>query len=257
MSTYTSYDDVFQDVLTAYGNAAPDHQIVVGDLLYVRAAGLASAMWGLYREADWVERQIWPDTADPDSVIHHAGQIGLSQQSGEDVAGLLARFLARLRTPAAGGNAIDIQNWAMAVPSGSEAIASVKCYPAGYGPGTRVIVVKKVDGTPASDALLAAIKADSLVRGPVAPAAVYVLNPATFPIDISITMVGGSSDLARTLISSWMASLESSQSVNPLVFQAFGYQAGATIVTVNSPTVVTTPTQWGLVTVNSLLVNGV
>lgn len=258
MSLFQTYDDALQRVLTDYGNASPDHQVVVGDPVYMRAVGLASALWGLDREADWVLRQIFPDTADADQVAHFAGQLGLVQQSAEDAGSLLSRVLARLRTPAAGGNATDYEQWAAAVPKGSEAVSSIKAFTAGYGPGTVVIVVSKADGTPISPELAQSIKLDALQRGPVAPANVYVLSPSVIDLDVSVTMVGGDSSLARSLIADYMATLGPGQAVSPFAFRGFAFQAGATQVTVVAPgsDALISPPKWGVVVLGTLLVNG-
>lgn len=249
MSRYKSFDALFSAILTAYQNAGLASSITVGDELYVRGAGLASVVWGAYRECDWVANQIWPDTASNENLLHWGTLFGLTKNDGESYAAYLSRLLQRLRNPPGGGNKVDYEDWAMEVSYGTEVPSQVTCYGGmdGYGPGTVVLVVEKSDGTLASAALLAAIRSHVLEKGPVVPAEVYVIAPTPASIDISLTMTGGDLALARQLIQSFLGALATGQTVYPEVFSAFCWQAGATAVELKSPTSAVSPGKFGRV----------
>lgn len=256
MSQYKSFDALFSSILTAYQNAGLATSITVGDELYVRAAGLASLVWGTYRECDWVANQIWPDTASDENLLHWGAIYGLTKNEGETYASYLARLLQRLRNPTGGGNKTDYEGWAMEVSYGSEVPSQVTCYGGAdaYGAGTVVLVVSKADGTLASTELLAAIRTHVLEKGPVVPAEVYVLAPEPTSITVSLTMTGGDTALALQLIQSFLASLATGQTVYPEVFAAFCWQAGATSVVQASPLAVVAPGKFGRVEASSVTV---
>lgn len=254
--SYKSFDAVFAAVLTAYQNAGLAACITVGDELYVRAAGLASVAWGLYRESEWTKNQIWPDSASEDNLIHWGGVYGLSKNAGESFAAFLDRVLKRWRNKEGGGNKTDCENWAMEVSYGSESASSAKCYGGvdAYGPGTGVLVITKSDGTDPSSALLDAIKSYVLQKGPVEPAELYVVAPTKTSVAVSLKMSGGDTALAASLIQAFMAALSTGQVVYPEVFKAFCWQAGATNVTLLSPTEMTAPSKFGKVVASSISV---
>lgn len=251
---YTSFDDLFQTVLTAIQNASQGRQIAKGDPLFQRAAGFSSAVWGLYRQADWTRDQIWADTASEDSIVHHASLIGITRAPAEDAAQLLARFLARIRSPAAGGNRVDYEQWAMSVPTGAESISSITCYPSGYGPGTCVLVVRTPSGNPISSGLQSAIKAIVAEKGPVSPSEIYVIASAISPVVVNVAMVGGSASICESSIRTYFDTLIMGQSFSPQSVQALAFFAGATSVTVSSPSAAVDPGKFGFCTLSSLTV---
>jgi uncharacterized phage protein gp47/JayE len=251
---YRSFDDLFQAVLTAIQNASQGRQIAVGDPLFQRAAGFSSGVWGLYRQADYVRDQIWADTGSEDSIVHHAGLMGITRAPGEDAAQLLGRYLARIRSPASGGNRVDFEQWAMSVPTGAESISSITCYPSGYGPGTCVLVVRTPSGNPISSGLQSAIKAFVVEKGPVAPSEIYITPSAISPVVVTVAMVGGSASICEASIRSYFDTLIMGQAFSPQSIQALAFFAGATSVTVSSPAAVVDPGKFGFCTLSTLTV---
>lgn len=121
MSFLKGFDTLLNDILTDYQNQNPDADISVGSMLRMRSACLASALWGAYRYQEYISKQPFPDTADTKNLEHHAWVRGLTRKAGETDADLLARLLARIRRPPAGGNRYDYETWAKSV-----SIATVK-----------------------------------------------------------------------------------------------------------------------------------
>ena len=255
MSSYKSFDALFSAILTAYQNAGLASSITVGDELYVRGAGLASVVWGAYRECDWVANQIWPDTASQDGLLHWGSIKGITKNDGETWAAYLARVIKRFQAPASGGNKIDFEVWGMEATYGTQVASSATCYGGvdAYGPGTVVLVIEAADGPPSVE-LLSAIRDYCLAKVSAEFTELYVIAPTTTPINITLTMAGGDNVLAANLIKAFMASLSTGQPVYPEVFSAFCYQAGATAVTLESPQVMVSPDKFGKVVISSLVV---
>jgi uncharacterized phage protein gp47/JayE len=133
-----SYDTILNDILTDFRNIFPDVDTATGSLAYMKAAGYASALWGLYRYQEWIAKQIFPDTADSAQLDHHAWVRGLTRNDSESDADLLARLLAYIRRPPAGGNKYDYEIWALEAATG---VQSAYVIPMGQGLGTTDIVI--------------------------------------------------------------------------------------------------------------------
>lgn len=234
MNVFSSYDECFNEILVSYQNASPSADVSKGSELYVRAAGLASCVWGLVRLLQWTYRQMFPTTADPETRERYGIEIGVVKQDGESWEQFLERLLGIYRNASGGGNKTDVEAWAMGVVVDGERASNVTCYPAKFGPGTSVLLVTKASGQP-SQALLDRIVEVVLENGPVVPAEVYALAPTTRPVTLSIAMNGGSVSQASSLITSYIASLLPGQPLIPVVLQAMCIQAGAV------PTPVITP----------------
>lgn len=254
MKTYKSYDELLSEILTNYANASPNTSTLVGSELYVRAAGLASVAWGLYKEARWIFDQIFPTTADPDGLLRHAQDLGLDKRPGESWSALLDRILAIYRNPSGGGNSTDYERWAMSVKvqvnGVEESATSATCYPAKFGPGTVVLLIQKASGDP-SQTLLDRIRDVVLENGPVVPAEVYVLKPSTKLLPITIQMVGGDRTKANDLIVAYLASLLPGQILYPVALQGMCFQAGASQATI-SPAQPTVPWPFERIILQSL-----
>jgi len=249
--SYKSYDELFASIKDSYANAC-SVTISIGDELYQRAAGLASALWGLYREVEWSRDQIWPDTSSQDNLVRHAAQYG-EILKGSDYAGLLSRLQARLRSPAAGGNKVDYEGWCLGFTSAGESIDIATCYPAGFGPGTVVLLVRNRDGSTPSDAFLSALKSHLLEVGPVVPAAVYVFAPSVLSVAVQITMQGGSIAEATRLINEYMAAIPAGTPVHPQAWISFCYQAGAVgAALISPPSTVLIPSVFQRVSISTL-----
>ncbi len=100
------FDTILNQILVDYRGQFPDADTGKGTILFIRAACTASAVWGLYRYQEWISDQIFPDTADPDNMEHHAYINGIDRKVGESDASLLARDLDDRRQPPAGGNQV-------------------------------------------------------------------------------------------------------------------------------------------------------
>lgn len=105
------FDDLMAGILVDYANldSAPDTS--QGSITYIKAACLASALWGLYRYQDYIARQAFPDTADSTNLAHWGSIYGLTKQADETDTEFLNRVLARIRRPPAGGNIYDWAYW--------------------------------------------------------------------------------------------------------------------------------------------------
>lgn len=232
MFPYKSYDDLFSQILTSYRNASPNADTAVGSELYIRAAGLASCIWGMTRLVLWMLDQMFPTTADPETLERYGIEFGLDKREGESWQQFLDRLLAIYRNTSGGGTPTDVERWAMDVTVSNAGVEekadSVKCYPALFGPGTSVLLVSKTIGTP-SQALLDRIVEVVLEKGPVVPAEVYAFAPTTKPVALSISMVGGSRDSATSLIVEYFSSLRAHQPLFPVIIQSLCLQAGASV----------------------------
>lgn len=132
-----TFDELLDRILTDYRNQLPGADTSQGGLLFIKAACMASALWGAYKHQDWVSKQIFPDTAAAEQLDHHAWVRGLTRSVGESDADLLTRLLEHLRRPPAGGNKADYEKWAREIAN----VAAAYCYPIHQGIGTADVVV--------------------------------------------------------------------------------------------------------------------
>jgi uncharacterized phage protein gp47/JayE len=86
------------------------------------------------------------------SVINTAATTGGLDK--EDDASLLARYLAKVRSPGTSGNKADYINWAMEVPG----VGGVQVIPLWNGPGTVKVVLLGTDKKPASQTVVDAVQ---------------------------------------------------------------------------------------------------
>ena len=131
------FDTLLNGILTDWKNQFPDADTSDGSLIFIKSACLASAIWGLSKKDDWVAKQIFPDTADFDYLLHHGSVRGLPIKPGESQSDYVTRLLAYLQQPPAGGNAPDYITWAEEVVG----VKSAYCVPMGQGYGTVDIVI--------------------------------------------------------------------------------------------------------------------
>ena len=142
-----TFDEELAQILTDYRNQSwtdPETgqpmapvDISQGSLVFIKSAALASAKWGLHQHQQWVARQIFADTADTAKLEHWCWLRGIYREAGETDAELLARLLADLREPPAGGNQADYVRWALEV----ENVAAAWCSPLGNGVGTVDVLI--------------------------------------------------------------------------------------------------------------------
>jgi len=253
MATYRSYDELFNGILTSYSNAAKVETINVGDDLYIRATGLAVAIWGLYKEALWVENQIFEDSASKANIARHAASYSLFLRDAESYDSLLTRLQARKRRPPAGGNKYDFQTWALAVSLNGERVDRAVCVPNGKGIGTILVLVYNSDSSQPSDALIVAIRTALMDQAPVSPREFYVERPTELLVDVSIKMTNGDVSTARTNIISYGESFSPGQTLKTSFLSVFCIQAGADDVEILSPSANVVPGAYDKITINSVV----
>jgi uncharacterized phage protein gp47/JayE len=137
MSYKKTFDELLNALLTDYKNQFPEADTSKGSLIYVKAAALASALWGLYEHQGYISDQIFPDTADSRNLDHWAYTYGVSRKAGESDKELLSRLLNRIQQPPAGGNENDYEQWALTITN----VEAAYCYPLIYGLATVGVLV--------------------------------------------------------------------------------------------------------------------
>ncbi|WPN56702.1 baseplate J/gp47 family protein [Pseudomonas sp. P9_31] len=73
-----SLESVLTGILRDIRNLQSEADIGTDSDHYIRSAAVAAAIEGLYQKLAWVYRQIFPDTADDDEVVHAAANRGLT-----------------------------------------------------------------------------------------------------------------------------------------------------------------------------------
>jgi uncharacterized phage protein gp47/JayE len=127
--TTPDYQKIKDGILRDIVNQEPDAAVGPDSDYAVRASGEAAAVEGLYQHQQWLFKQIFPDSADEENLIRHAGEHGITRKSAN----------------AATGYATFAGTVGAAVPSGTEAktvagIAFVTTAPAVIGGGGTVAV---------------------------------------------------------------------------------------------------------------------
>lgn len=236
------FDTILNGILTDYQNQFPDADISKGTLIFIKSACLASALWGLYKKADWVAKQIFPDTADTDNMYHHGWVVGLAQKPGETDAEYLARLLAYIQQPPAGGNDNDYEQWSLSVGS----VKAAYTIPMGQGYGTVDVVVipdpaqnnpPMTDGTEvATPTLLAAVLA--FINGVRPVTAKWIRTLGVIIITQNVTMTtSGSCNTQQTAadITAFMAAFIPGQPLNLTQLAAIAIKNGATDAVITIP----------------------
>jgi len=185
-----SFDEILNDILTDFQNTFPGVDVSQGSLARMKAAAYASALWGLYRYMQWVRLQIFPDTADAESLDHHGWVRGVPRTAGESDAAYLARLLDVIRRPPAGGNAHDYEMWARAIDGVAQAYA-IPLAQGGESVDVIVVADQQVTGSdiPGPE-LLAQVAAYIETVRPVGARFVRVLPPTVIMQDVTLTGVG-------------------------------------------------------------------
>ncbi len=137
MAFTDTYDQILNRILTDYQNQDPAADISQGSLLFLRAAALASALWGLNRDGSYVDSQRFGDTCDEETLDHYIA-LRLPVVVGETFAAKRSRVLDDIRHPPAGGNRYDYARWAK---ESSIQVAGAWCVPGGQGPGTTDVII--------------------------------------------------------------------------------------------------------------------
>ena len=237
MSFKKTFDELLDAILADWRNQFPEADTSQGSLIFIRSACYASALWGLYNYQDWISRQIFPDTAESEHLVHHAWIRGLSRTYGETDAALLERLLDYIRRPPAGGNASDYEKWAKEVDNVADAV----CLPLYLGLGTVGLIVlanKETTGSEVPDAeLLAAVQAHIDFERPVGMKNFTLLPVVITKQDVTATVTGTHPDLdaITAAITAYMNALQPGQTLylNQIVFAAI--QAGADNIVISEP----------------------
>jgi len=237
------FDELLNTLLTDYKNQFPDADTSQGSLIFIKSACYASALWGLYQYQEWIGRQMFPDTAEPEYMERHAWVRGVTRRAGETDAALLARLLDYIRRPPAGGNRYDYVKWALEV----DGVGSAVCVPTGQGPGTVDVVITAYGGAQPSEALLEAVYAHIIDLHPAASLLTRVLAPEIIIQDITLTIAAEGVDLAQAAqdITDFVESLPMGQSlyVSQLIALALGTAYGDVTVVSPAANVTATPYQ--------------
>jgi len=118
------FDGLLEEILRRYQNLDPAPDITQGSIVYIKAACLASMLWGLYKYQDYLADQIFLDTADTDSLNHWAlGIFGIARLTDETDHDYAQRVMEYLQMPPAGGTAKDYRDWSLTgTPQGTPAV---------------------------------------------------------------------------------------------------------------------------------------
>lgn len=111
----------------------------------------------------------------------------LVMSSGSDYESdqnLLARLLLKLRNPPAGGNKLDYEQWALAVPG----VAKAFCYPLRRGVGSVDVAILAGDGVPSTQ-LIADVTAFINDVRPVTASNFFVLAPTLVLVPVTASVV--------------------------------------------------------------------
>lgn len=82
-----SLDAILAGILRDIRNLQPEADITTDSDHYVRTAAVAAAVEGLYQRMAWLYRQIFPDTADEEELIHAAAIRGVTRKSAVAATG--------------------------------------------------------------------------------------------------------------------------------------------------------------------------
>jgi len=248
MNFLKTFDEELAQILTDYRNQSwtdPETgetlaplDISQGSMVFVDAAPLASAKWGLHRHQAWIADQMFADKAATVNLEHWCWLRGITRQAGETDAELLARLLADLRNPPAGGNAADYPRWALEV----ENVDAAWCVPLGNGAGTVDVLILADAAQTGSEipdsALLEAVHAHIIALCPceMHPDDLRVLAPAVITQDVEIGISGAADDdeLAAD-IAAFMAAMEPGQTLYTGRLVALAIALGEETATVTTP----------------------
>jgi uncharacterized phage protein gp47/JayE len=241
-----SLDDILNAILIDFQNTNPGVDTSKATLAFMKAAGYAGALWGLYKYQEWISNQIFPDSADEPQLYHHGWVYGLTPNAGETDAQFLGRLLSYIQQPPAGGNQYDYVKWAKSVAG----VASAYCVPLGQGLGTVdvVILAEPSSGSIIPTApLLAAVLAYINQMCPTSVQYTRVLAPTVITQAVTMATSGPNKDPAQTAtdITNYLNSFVPGQTLYLSQLTAIALQDGAQDAEISVPAanVVATPYQ--------------
>jgi uncharacterized phage protein gp47/JayE len=106
--TAPALDTILQGILRDIRNLQAEADIGPDSDNYVRSAAVASAIEGLYQKLAWLYRQIFPDTADEEELLHAAGLRGVLRKDAVAATGTVA--LKGPRDHKCFGNSLNLQS---------------------------------------------------------------------------------------------------------------------------------------------------
>lgn len=244
MAFEKTFDELLNAILTDYRNQFPEADTSKGSLIYIKAAALASSLWGLYQYQGWISRQAFPDTADIEALEHHAWVRGITRKTNETDADLLARLLDYLRRPPAGGNKYDYVKWALEITN----VKAAYCIPLGQGVGTVDVVIVADKAATGSDipaqSLLDTVKTHIDDVRPVTAKYTRVLPPTILTQDVTINTIGVGANKAQIITdaTAYLNSFIPGQTLYRSQLQNIALINGADDATVSVPAVNVVPT---------------
>jgi uncharacterized phage protein gp47/JayE len=244
-----SFDEILSEILVDFQNIFPDVDVAVGSLAYMKAAGYASGLWGLYKYQEWISAQVFCDTADPEHLEHHAWIRGLTRRAGETDAELLARLLEWIRRPPAGGNKYDYQKWALEVDD----VAAAYAVPLGQGLGTVDLVLVANEATTGSEVptqgLLDAVRAYIVDICPTSVKYLRVLAPSIITQAVTMTVSGAGANTAQTAadITAYLESFIPGQDLYRSQLSTIAVNDGADDATITTPAANVTATSYQMI----------
>ena len=248
MAFEKSFDDLLNDILTDYRNQFPEADLSQGSLIFIKSSCLASALWGLYKYQEYISRQIFPDTADEEHLLHHVYIRGVPQKTGETSGELLARLLEYIRRPPAGGNKYDYVKWALEVTD----VAKAWCIPLAQGPGTTdVVILADAENTGAEipdQALLDTARAYIVDICPTSVKTLRVLAPTVIAQNVTMTGTELSDTAAlENAISSYLSGLIPGQTLYRTQLSALALSMGAIDAVIATPAANVSVTSWQMI----------
>lgn len=248
MAFKKTFDEILNGILTDFRNIFPSVDVSQGSLAYMKAAGYASALWGLYKYQEWISKQVFPDTAATEALEHHAWVRGIPRTAGENDADYLARLLDYIRRPPAGGNKYDYEKWAKEV----DGVQGAYAFPLAQGPeSVDVVIVANVATTGSeipSQVLIDAVAAYIEDVRPVGARFVRVLAPTI--VSQAVTMTGVGIPLAATVqadIEAYLSGFEPGQELYLPQLSSRATENGVANPVISVPAATVTPLPYEMI----------
>lgn len=244
-----SFDEILAGILRDFQNTFPGVDVSQGSLAYMKAAGYASATWGLYQYQTWIARQIFPDSCNSIDLEHHANIRGLVRKVGETDAALLARLLDYIRRPPAGGNKYDYVKWALEVPG----VSAAWPVPMGQGLGTVDLIIVADATTTGSiipaQSLLDAVTAYIVDIMPTHVKTLRVLAPVIITQNITMTVIGTAANkpAITSEITSYLSTMVPGQTLYLTQLSSIATSNGADDCTITLPLANVVPTAYQMI----------
>jgi uncharacterized phage protein gp47/JayE len=256
MDVSRDFDELLSSIYTAHINKSGK---MPGLLLQVFYSAVAICGWGLYKLANYIGKQILPDTSDQSMLELHAKVRGLSLIPNESSADLLARIIDDIQYPHAGGNTFDWVRWAKGTKyvhyegtyvEWTEKVKVAKIHENARGPGSINIIITS-DRTEsgyeenATGYLVDAVTAYIETQRPLGIWDYAVVSADRLLVDVTIDITAD--DYAATAmvlvdqIRAYLKALAPGQVLSVSMLHAIAINAGATDAVVLSPVANVTP----------------